>query len=73
MYFRKYRIPKTWVDKWLKSRVSEDPKTDNKQNGSGHCRSLGDSTFTQSLLNALKVLALEKVSSSDTQNSKAFC
>ena len=26
----------------------------------------------QSLLNAVKVVALEKVSSSDTQNSKAF-
>ena len=25
MYFRKYRLPKTWLDKCLKSPVSEDP------------------------------------------------
>ena len=28
---------------------------------------------SESLLNAVKVVALEKVSFSDTQNSKAFC
>ena len=46
MYFPKYRLRKTWLDKCLKSRVSEDPSTDNMANGSKHCCNLNDSTFT---------------------------
>ena len=46
MYFPKYCLRKTWLDKCLKSRVSEDPSTDNMSNGSKHCRNLNDSTFT---------------------------
>ena len=45
MYFRKYRLRKKWLDKCLKSRVSEDPYTDNKANGSKHCCNLNSSTF----------------------------
>ena len=46
MYFGKYRFPKTWVDKWLKSGVSEDPQTDSGANVSKHCWNLNDRTFT---------------------------
>ena len=46
MYFLKDRLPKTWLDEWLKSRVSEYPKTDNKENASKHCSNLNDTTFT---------------------------
>ena len=46
MYFRKYRLRKIWLDKYLKSRVSDDPYTDNKENGSKQCSNLNDSTFT---------------------------
>ena len=45
MYFRKYRFPKTWLDKWLKSCVSEDPWTDNAANVSKDCWNLYDGTF----------------------------
>ena len=31
MYFRTYGVPKTRLDKYLKSPVSEDPLTSNKQ------------------------------------------
>ena len=46
MYFRKNRLRKTWLDKCLESRVFGDPSTDNMANGSKHCCSLNDSTFT---------------------------
>ena len=71
MYSGKYRFRKIWSDKNLKSRVSEDPYPDNNENGSRHCSNLNGSTFTQSLLNAVKVVALQKVCFSDTQNPKS--
>ena len=69
MYFSKYRLRKTWLDKCLKSHVSEDPYTDNMENWSKQCSNLNDSTFTK-FINTLKVVGLEKVSFSDTQNPK---
>ena len=69
MYFLKDRLPKTWLDEWLKSRVSEYPKTDNKENASKHCSNLNDTTFTI-LLFTVKRVALEEVSFSATQNPK---
>ena len=47
MYFRNYRLRKTWLDKFLTSRFSEDPSTDNTENGSKHFCNLYDSTFTK--------------------------
>ena len=70
MYFRKYRLRKIWLDKFLKSRVSEDPETDNKENGSRHCSNLMTAPL-QYLLITLKVVAFEKVSFSHKQSSKA--
>ena len=46
IYSRKYRLRKTWLDKFLKSRVSENTSTDIKKNETKHCCNLNDSTFT---------------------------
>ena len=72
MVFRKYRLPKTWLDKCLKSHVSEDPQRDNAENVSKHCCNLNGSTFIY-LLITLKVVALQEVSFSETQNLKTVC
>ena len=72
MYFPKYRLRKTWLDKCLKSRVSEDPWTENMENWSKQCSNLKDSTFTK-FINTVKVVAIEKVSFSYTQNPKTAC
>ena len=37
MYFRIYGVQKTWLDKCLKSPVSEDPATSNIMYGLKHC------------------------------------
>ena len=72
MYFPKYRLPKTWLDTCLKSHVSEDPWTLNMENWSKQCSNLNDSTFTK-FINAVKVVPLEKVSFSYTQNPQTVC
>ena len=46
MYFRTYEVRKTWLDKCLKSPVSEDPLTSIKVNGPKYCLNLNESTFT---------------------------
>ena len=46
MYFRSYGLRKTWLDKCLKSPVSEDHSTGNVLNGSKHYVNLNDSAFT---------------------------
>ena len=33
MYFGNYRLWKTWLDKYLKTRLSDEPSTDNMGNG----------------------------------------
>ena len=45
MYFRNYWLRKTWLDKCLKSPVSEDPLTSNMVNCPKHCWILPWSTF----------------------------
>ena len=45
MSFGKYRLRKRRLDKCLKSRVSEDPQTDNMANGLKHCCNLNGSIF----------------------------
>ena len=72
MYFPKYWLRKTWLDKCLKSRLSDDLWTENMENWSKQCSNLNDSTFTK-FINTVKVVALEKVSFSDTQNPKTVC
>ena len=46
MYFWTYALPKTLLDKCLKSPVSEDHSSSNMANQPKHCENLSDSTFT---------------------------
>ena len=46
MYFWSYGLRKVWLDKYLKSPISEDPSTNNKVNGPKHCSKMNDSTIT---------------------------
>ena len=46
MYFLTYGLRKTWLDKCLKSPVSEVPSSNNMVNGQKHCGNLNDSSFT---------------------------
>ena len=46
MYFWSYGLRKTWLDKCVKSSLSEDPSTTNIVKGSKHCSMLKDSTFS---------------------------
>ena len=46
MYFGNYGLPKTWLDKCVKSPVSEDPSKSNMVNAPKHCSDLNDSPFT---------------------------
>ena len=45
MYFWTYGLQKTWLDKFLKSLVSEDSSTSNIVNASKHFWNLNDSIF----------------------------
>ena len=47
MYFPKYWLQKTWLDKCLKISVSEDPEKENMANWSKQCSNMNDSTFTK--------------------------
>ena len=46
MYFRNWRLPKTWLDKCLNSPVLEHSSTSNMINGPKHCCNLDHRTFT---------------------------
>ena len=46
MYFRNYRLPKTWLDQCLKSPVSEHRSKSNMLNAPKHCPNLKDTPFT---------------------------
>ena len=46
MYFRYYGLRKTWLDKCLKSAVSEYPSTSNMVNWSEHCSYVNGKSFT---------------------------
>ena len=76
MYFWNSLLPKRWLDKGLKSAVSEDPLRGNMVNWPKHCCNLDDSTFYHiywSLLITVKVIELEKVSFSAMENPKTVC
>ena len=72
MYFRKYRLQKKWLDKCLKSRVSEALRQRTWQIGENMVP-ISMTAFLQKLLITLKVNSLETVSFSDTQNPKTVC
>ena len=46
MCYGTYGLRKTWLDKCLKSLVSEDPSTSNMLKGPKKCSKLNDSAFT---------------------------
>ena len=46
MYFRNYGLPKTWLDKCVKSPVSEDPSKSKMANAPKHISNLKGSPFT---------------------------
>ena len=46
MYFRNYGLPKTWLDKCVKSPVSEDPSKSNMVNAPKLCSNFKDTFFT---------------------------
>ena len=46
MYFLNHELRKTLLDKYLKSRVSDDPSTSNMVNGIKQCVNVNDTTFT---------------------------
>ena len=72
MYFWNYRLRKTWLDKCVKSPLSDDPSKDNMANGSKHCCNLNDSALTI-FSNQCEGNYVAKVSFSDIQNPKTFC
>ena len=69
MYFRNYRLPKTWLDQCLKSPVSEDPTKSNMVNAPKHCSNLKDTSLPYLLITE-KSIVLQKVSVSHIQNVK---
>ena len=45
MLFRNYGLQRTWLDKYLKTNVSEDPSIGIMVNRPKHCFNLNDYTF----------------------------
>ena len=69
MYFRNYGLPKTWLDKRLKSPVSENPTKSNMVNAPKHCSNLKDTSLPYLLITG-KSIVLQKIYLSDVQNLK---
>ena len=72
MYFPNYGLRKRWLDKCLKSDVSEDPSTSNMEDGPKHCSNVQDGAFTI-FINLCEKIQLEKVYISAIQNLKTVC
>ena len=71
MYFRSYGFRKTFLDKCLKSHVSQDRSKNNMVNGPKHCSNLNHNTFAYLSIN-VKAIELEKVSLSNMQNVRTI-
>ena len=69
MYYRNYGLPKTLLDQWLKSPVSEDPTKSNMVNAPKHCSNLKDTSLPYLLITG-KSIVLQKVSVSNIQHLK---
>ena len=61
------RSPKTWLDKCLKSSISEAPTTSTMVKRPKYCQNLIHSTLTA------KAIELEKVSPTDMPNLGSAC
>ena len=73
MYFWTYVLSKSWLDKCLKSPVSEDHLKSNMVNGLKHCWNLTNSTFTIFTDHTMKAIQFEKVTLSDMQSIRTVC
>ena len=56
MYFRNYRLPKTWLVQCLKSPLSEDPKKSNMVNAPKHCPHLNDTYLPYLLITGKSIV-----------------
>ena len=56
MYFRNYRLPKTWLDICLKSPVSEDPTKSNMVNVPKHGSNLKDTSLPYLLITGKSIV-----------------
>ena len=64
MYFRNYRLRKTWLKKSLKSPLSEDPSTSNMLKGT-HAVEISTTPPLPCVLITVKAIELEKIPDSD--------
>ena len=67
MYFRNYRLWKTWLDRSLQSAVAEHPLTINAWNSSKYLRNLHENTYNTFLM-VVGESDLENLSHSDMWN-----
>ena len=72
MYYRNYRLPKTWLDQCLKSPVSEDPTKSNMVNAPKHCSNLKDTSLPYLLITGKSIVS-QKVSVTYVKNLKTVC
>ena len=72
MYFPKNRFPKTCLDEWLKSLVSYTLRQTTRKMGR-NTLAISMTAPLQYLLFTVKVVPLEEVSCSDTQNRRTVC
>ena len=68
MHFRNYRLSKTWLERSLKSAVSEHLSTVNMLKGPKHLWNLQESTFIFFFFIILVGTDLENISLSDMEN-----
>ena len=71
MYLGNYGLPKTWLDKCLKSPVSDYPSKSKIVNAPKSCSNLKNSLFSILIITG-KSIVLQKVSISDLQNLKTL-
>ena len=69
MYIPNYGLPKTWLDQYLKSPISEVPTKSNMVNAPKHCSNLKDTSLPYLLITGQSIV-LQKVSISDVQSLK---
>ena len=67
MHFRNYELAKTWLDKFLKSAVSQYPSTTNMVNALKHCSNYHGAPLSYLLITASDI-ELEKVTLRDMEN-----
>ena len=72
MYSRCWRLPKTWLDKCLKSPVSEDLFRTNTEIGPNTVEIRWPAPLPY-LLITLEAIELERISLSDMQNVTTIC